>query len=492
MRNQIQQHLGLKHHRRLRQIVEVVGIARVRLLLQRHDRAPTPRATRVPEARVVDKRRRLHILRRLLDQRNRRPQLRPRHLPLWHRRGLAPNRRRLHLQVGEIPRVGLRPRLLMPLKLPLVADVGRFRLQRHRLHRRRDRVVKQPLRVLRGIDHPNPPTHAVDVLLATNHRNNRNIPTRPHLLRQHFRARNLVPPHPPTLRRFARLHRRRRHRLRHLIAPRRRQPALRVAIRHPLRLRALDDEILHHPHRRLAVIVLAHPLGRFIPDPHERVVHVRRCRRVGILPLELRRRDKPPDKRPFRVRPVRLLGIRVEIHPRLIQDALDHNLLIERLAAVLNGLRQHPVEPAPTLHGALKRPVPGQRRLRPHLDVPDQPLQHLRRRLRRRVTVRVDLYAQMRRPRLIDHQLHRLVQPRHRQHRTSRNRHAVHHLPATRRFHVVRPLLARIKAQIVPLPRPLLTLRLADQRKSLSCQRQHRVMPRGRVYAPSHDSPPFV
>ena len=351
----------------------------------------------------------MDVVGRLRDERKARPQLAPGLRALRERRRLSGQGRRLHFQIREVARVGLRPRILVPLELPLVADERRFGFERDCLHGRRDRIVQQALRVFRRPNHAAERPHPVDVLLASDHRNDRDIPPVPLLLVENLDAVKLVPFDRASLRLPTMLDRLGRDVVGHLVGPHRHQRPTRVEIRHPLGRRALDDKILHHPDGRRAVWPLAHPRRCIVAHAGERVVQLAGEHTVGELALEPVPGHEPADERPLPVAPVRLLGVGVEVDRRLVQNALDRQFLIEVFPAIIGVVLQHTVCASATLDAALERPVPRLIGLRPHLDVPDQPLQHLGRLVGRVFAVGMHLDPQPRVARLVDDQLHRLI-----------------------------------------------------------------------------------
>ena len=374
--------------------------------------------------------------------------------------------------------------MLVALFLTFHQDVRRFRLEAGHLDRARGAVIEQAHRVLVGLDDAHPPALGLERdQLAANHRDDRDIP--PVLFLRRLQFLDGVDDRP-----IQRLDRVRRatglfarpggaslgNRIVVAVRP--------VVQEHPALVVRLQSVIFRDPHRSAGALVARHPVLRVRPERRQLVLGERRHLAVRIPPLVGLPRHVVDDERPLGVRPVRFLRERVHHHAGLLENALDHNPLVERTAPVWVALRNHPVIAAAGLHRPLKRPTAGQVRPTLDLDAPVEPLDDLRRVVVRLVRQRMDAHPEVRGLLGVEGQLDGLVEARNRQHRPLRDGDAAHQLRFPLLLHVVRPgQLRHLEPERIDLALPLVAVRIDAQLEPVQRLRDvarcvcHKVMP---------------
>ena len=244
----------------------------------------------------------------------------------------------------------------MALKLALIPNKRGFGFQCRRLDRRGHRVVKQPLPVLGRMHDPQPLALAVNILFAANDWNDGDILPIPLGFFEDFLPVQLVPHDRPLLGHPPLLDAGRVDRLWQFIGPCGHQLAPVVQIRDAFFGDAVDHKILDDAHGLLPVFGFAIPVIARIPQRGKVIIQRRGQRRLGELFLVAIRRDHGRDDGPLAIRPVGLLGIGVEIHRALIQDAFNDQFLVKVLSRLVRKRLENAVKPAPTLDGTFKRP----------------------------------------------------------------------------------------------------------------------------------------
>ena len=131
----------------------------------------------------------------------------------------------------------------------------------------------------------------------------------------------------------------------------------------------LDPEVFGHPD-----LFTLHPVGAAAPG--QVIPPLRAHLGVGVEPFELFLCHVLKDKGPFGVRPIGLGRIGVEHDHERVEDRLDLDVLFEALGVGV--FRDHAHIPEATANGAGSGPVIGHVRVGVVLNVPDQPLEHLR------------------------------------------------------------------------------------------------------------------